>query len=71
MIIMNKSNLPDVRRKKRVVGVVAIALLIVFTVLGLIGVFSFIEWVIADLVVALIGNLLLRRLDKQARPASK
>ncbi len=68
---MNKSNLPDVRRKKRVIGVVAIALLIVFTVLGLIGVFSFIEWVIADLIVALIGNLMLRRLDKQARLGSR
>ncbi len=68
---MNKSNLPDVRRKKRVIGVVAVALLIVFTVLGLIGVFSFIEWVIADLIVALIGNLMLRRLDKQARLGSR
>ncbi len=55
------------RRKKRIVGVVAIALILAFTVLAFDGVFSFFEWLIGDLAVALVANLILRRLSRQAQ----
>ncbi len=59
------SKMPEnVRNKKRVVGAVAITLLIVFTVLAILGYINFIVWVFADLVVAGIANLLLRRIDR-------
>jgi hypothetical protein len=54
----------SVRRKKNAVGIVAIALLLVFTVLSFAGYLSFIEWVIADVIVALIANIILRRIGK-------
>jgi ABC-type transporter Mla maintaining outer membrane lipid asymmetry permease subunit MlaE len=54
----------SVRRKKNAVGIVAIALLLVFTVLAFAGYLSFIEWVVADVVVALIANMILRRIGK-------
>jgi hypothetical protein len=52
---------PESRRKKRTIGIVAIALILLFTVLAIAGIISFIVWIIGDLVVALIANLLLRR----------
>jgi hypothetical protein len=55
----------SVRRKKNMVGVFAIALLLVFTVLAFAGILSFIEWIIADLIVAVIANLILRRIGRQ------
>jgi hypothetical protein len=57
-------NQAEVRRKKRVVGAVAVALLLLFTVLALLQLISFMEWIIADLVVALIANLMLRRIGR-------
>ncbi|MGD6851859.1 MAG: hypothetical protein ACQCN6_07365 [Candidatus Bathyarchaeia archaeon] len=55
----------QVQRKKRAVGVVAIVLLLVFTVLALIGYISIIVWVAADLVVAGVANLLFRRIGRK------
>lgn len=56
---------PDkVRQRKRIIGAVAIALLLLFTVLAILGFISFIVWVLADLVVAGIANLLLRRVGR-------
>ena len=52
---------PEIRRKKRTIGIVAIALILLLTVLAIAGIISFIAWIISDLVVALIANLLLRR----------
>ncbi|MCW4046519.1 MAG: hypothetical protein NWE99_03020 [Candidatus Bathyarchaeota archaeon] len=52
------------RRKKNAVGVIAIALLLVFTVLAFVDVLSFIEWIIADLIVAVVANLILRRVGR-------
>jgi hypothetical protein len=57
-------NPAEVRRKKRVVGAVAVALLLLFTVLALLQLISFMEWIIADLVVGLIANLMLRRIGR-------
>ena len=53
-----------IRRKKRIIGVVAIALLLAFTVLALVGYISFLVWIVADLVVAGVANLLLRRVGR-------
>ena len=53
-----------IRQRKRTIGIIAIALLLLFTVLALSGVFSLIVWVLADLAVALIANLLLRRVGR-------
>jgi hypothetical protein len=55
----------SVRKKKNVIGVIAIVLLIIFTVLAFLSLINFLEWLIADLAVALIANLLLRRVGKQ------
>lgn len=52
------------RQTKRMVGAVAIVLLIIFTALAFLGTVSFIEWLIGDLVVALVANLIFRRLGK-------
>ncbi len=52
------------RNKKRAVGAVAIVLLLVFTVLALLGYMPFIVWIIADLIVAGIANLLFRRIGR-------
>jgi hypothetical protein len=53
-----------VRRRKRSVGIIAVAFLLLFTVLAILNLISFLEWIIADVVVALIANLLLRRMGK-------
>jgi hypothetical protein len=53
------------RRKKRVVGAVAVALLLLFTVLAFVKVFSLIEWLIGDVAVAFVANLILRRVGGQ------
>ncbi len=52
------------RQKKRIIGVIAIVLLLVFTVLALAGYISIIIWVILDLAVAAIANLLFRRIGR-------
>jgi hypothetical protein len=49
------------RQKKRLIGAVAIVLLLVFTVLALAQKIDWLVWVIADLIVAAVANLLLRR----------
>jgi hypothetical protein len=54
------------RKKARAtVGVFAITLLLLFTVLAMVGVLSAIEWIIADLIVALVANMIFRALKKQ------
>jgi len=55
------------RRTKRVVGLVAIALIVVFTILAILGILSFFEWILAEIVVALIANIIFRTVDKQGR----
>ncbi len=55
---------PDKIRRKRAIGAIAIALLLLFTILAIAGLISFILWIAADLVVALIANLLLRRIGR-------
>ena len=55
------------RKIKLTVGAIAIAFLLLFMILGIIGVFSFEEWVIADVLVALVGNLILRTVGRQRK----
>jgi hypothetical protein len=50
-----------IRRRKRAIGIIAITLLLLFTVLAFLQLISFIVWVLADLIVAAVANLLLRR----------
>jgi hypothetical protein len=61
------SALASARRMKRAVGVVAIALLLLFTVLAFIRVFSLLDWLIGDVAVALVANLILSRVGRKAK----
>jgi len=45
---------------KKIAGSIAIALVIVFTILFTIGTLSFIEWIVAEILVALIANVIFR-----------
>jgi hypothetical protein len=53
-----------VRQRKRIVGAVAIVFLLLFTVLAILGYLPFIVWVLLDLVVAGVANLLFRRIGR-------
>jgi len=61
------SGLAAARRKKRFVGAVAIAFLLLFTVLAFVKVFSLIEWLIGDAAVALVANFVLSRIGRQTK----
>ena len=54
----------SVRRKKNVVGLVAIALLLLFTILAIMGYISVWVWLIADLIVAFVANMLFRNIGR-------
>jgi hypothetical protein len=54
-----------IRRQKRTIGVIAIILLILITVLAIFLHISFLVWVLADLAVATVANLLLRRVGRR------
>jgi hypothetical protein len=54
----------SVRRKKNIVGLTAIGLLLVLTVLAVMGIITAFVWIIADLIVALVANIVLRRIGK-------
>ncbi len=55
------------RKTKFAVGAIAIAFLLLFMILGILGVFSFGEWIIADVLVALVANLILRTVGRQRK----
>lgn len=59
------NGLGSIQRKKKVVGLVAIALLLFFTFLSVLGFLSVVEWIIADLIVAVAANLILKNISKQ------
>jgi hypothetical protein len=54
-----------IRQRKRTIGIIAITLLLLFTVLAILQYISFIVWVLADLIVAAVANLLLRRVGRK------
>ncbi len=64
MSAKTNSNPKKIRQRKRAIGAIAIALLLLFTVLAFSSAISFIVWVLADLVVAVAANLLLRRIGR-------
>ncbi len=53
-----------IKKQKQIIGAVAITLLIIITVLALVYRVNFVVWVILDLIVAGIANLLLRRIGR-------
>jgi len=55
---------PEIRRRKKIIGIIAIALILLFTILAIAGKISLIVWIIGDLIVALIANLLLKRIGR-------
>jgi hypothetical protein len=63
---MSNSSTSDEVKKKQLIGVVAVAFLLAFTILGFLGYFSWFVWVIADLIVAGVANLLLRRISRKS-----
>ena len=60
-----KANLAaELRRRKQTIGIIAVVLLLIFTILAFLQYISLIEWLIADLVVGLVANLLLKRIGR-------
>lgn len=58
-------------RTKRVVGLIAIALIVVFTALAVLGILSLFEWIVGEIVVALIANMIFRTTDKRGKQYTK
>jgi hypothetical protein len=63
----SSSGLASARRTRRVVGAVAVALLLLFTVLAFIHIFSLLDWLIGDVAVALAANLILSRVGRKTK----
>jgi hypothetical protein len=57
-------NTDKIRQRKRMIGVTAITLLLIITGLAIFLHISFLVWVVADLAVAAVANLLLRRVGR-------
>jgi hypothetical protein len=64
MPIKKNSNSEKIRQRKQVIGIVSVAMLLLFTILAILQMISFIIWIFADLVVAAIANLLLKRVGR-------
>jgi hypothetical protein len=64
---ISQNSYPAKRKAKIVVGAVGIAFLILFTILAIIGIISFIEWILGDAAVALVANLIFKRLGTSNR----
>ena len=57
----------DERQIRRLVGVIAVALLIVFTILSFLLIINLLEWIIGDVLVVVVANLIFRRLRRQPK----
>lgn len=55
----------SVRKTKNTVGIIAIVLLMLFTVLALLRFISSTEWIIADVIVAVVANIIFRTAGRQ------
>ena len=64
---LSGSGSSGVRKTKVTVGAIAIAFLLLFTILAIIHVFSLEEWLIADVLVSLVANLILRTIRGQKK----
>ena len=67
MSTLSSSGSGRLHKTKLTVASIAIALLLLFMILGIIGVFSFGEWIIADVIVALVANLILGTVGRQRK----
>lgn len=70
MTVMSMTERPNPIKRimiKKVVGLIAITLIVIFTVLAVIGLFSFLEWILAEITVAVIANIIFRAVGKQVR----
>ena len=56
----------DERSKRRLVGVIAVVLLSIFTVLSFLLIINLFEWLIGDVIVVIVANLFFRRLRRQS-----
>jgi hypothetical protein len=54
-----------IRQRKRAIGIVAVILLLAITVFAIFLHINFLFWILADLIVAGIANLLLRRVGQR------
>lgn len=50
---------------KRIVGLIAVALILVLTALAILHFLSPIEWIVAEVIIALIANIIFRMVDKR------
>lgn len=57
----------DKRQIRRLVGGIAVGLLIVFTILSFLLIINLLEWIIGDVLVVVVANLIFRRLRRQAK----
>jgi hypothetical protein len=57
-------NQQKIQKQKQIIGAIAIILLIIITTLALVYRINFIVWVILDLIVAGVANLLLKRIGR-------
>ena len=57
----------DERQIRRLVGVIAVVLLIVFTILSFLLIINLLEWIIGDVLVVVVANLIFRRLRRQPK----
>lgn len=53
-------------RIKRIIGLIAVALIVMFTILGTLGILSFIEWILAEIIVALVANIIFRTVNRRS-----
>ena len=67
MSMLSGSGYGGVRKIKVIVGAIAIAFLLLFMILAIIGTFSLGEWLIADVAVALVANLIFRTVGRQRK----
>jgi len=65
--MLSGSGYGGVRKIKVTVGAIAIAFLLLFMILAIIGTFSLGEWLIADVAVALVANLIFRTVGRQRK----
>jgi hypothetical protein len=60
-----KPEAKNVTDPRKAIGIIAISLLVLFSILGILRVLSFEEWLIADVVVAVAANLALRVIGRK------
>ena len=57
-------NPEKVQKQKKLIGIVAITLLVIVTILAIVYHIKFIVWILLDLAIAGVANLLLRKVGK-------